>query len=163
MDVALDVFLAILSGILILTGVLGSVFPVIPGPPIAWGGLLILKFTSYSEMSWNVIIVMAILMVLITVLDVMIPIWGTKKFGGTKAGIRGSTIGLVVGLFFGPLGIILGPFLGAFIGELMVNRENTKGAFKSALGSFLGFLLGTGLKLVYGGFAIWFFVEDVFL
>lgn len=158
----MDIALAILSGLLILTGVLGSVLPIIPGPPIAWVGLLILQFTEYANPSWTTVIIMAVAMIIIVVLDVMIPIWGTKKFGGTKAGVRGSTIGLVVGLFFGPIGIILGPFAGALIGELIMNREDSKKAFKSALGSFVGFLLGTGIKLVYGGFVIWLFVSAVF-
>lgn len=157
----MDIVLVVFSALLILVGVLGSVLPVIPGPPIAWVGLLILQFTEYANPSWTTVIVMAVAMIIIVVLDLMIPIWGTKKFGGTKAGVRGSTIGLIVGLFFGPIGIILGPFAGALIGELLANRNETKKAFKSALGSFIGFLLGTGIKLVYGGFVIWLFVLAV--
>lgn len=98
-------------------------------------------------------------MIVISVLDYLIPIWGTKKFGGSKAGVMGSTIGLIVGIFFGPLGIILGPFAGALLGELLVNKTEFKGAMKSATGSFIGFLLSTGLKLIYGGFTAFYFLK----
>lgn len=157
----MDIALAILCAILILVGVLGSVLPVIPGPPIAWVGLLIIQFTSYAFESWRTVIIMGIAMVLIVIADFFIPIWGTKRFGGTKAGVRGSTVGMFVGLFFGPIGIILGPFVGAFIGEMIVNQKETKKALKSALGSFVGFLFGTGLKLVYGGFVIWLYFKAI--
>ena len=95
---------------------------------------------------------------LIQVLDYFIPIWGTKKFGGTKIGVWGSVIGMIVGLFFAPLGIILGPFVGAIIGELIAGKE-TKLAIKAGFGAFIGFLFGTIAKLIVGGFLIYYYVE----
>jgi uncharacterized protein len=86
-------------------------------------------------------------MVLVTVLDYVIPIYGTRKFGGTRYGIWGCTIGLFVGVFVPPWGLILGPFIGAFVGELIANN-NTENAWNAALGSFIGFLFGTLLKFI---------------
>jgi len=84
---------------------------------------------------------------------------GTKKLGGSKYGVWGSTIGIIVGLFFGPVGIILGPALGAFIGELIYQKKADV-AFKAALGSFIGFLAGTVLKfgvtIIILGMVIWY-------
>ncbi len=141
--------LAIVLGILlILLGITFSVLPPIPGPPFALGGLLLLHFLHDGvTFSSTFLIIMTIATALILILDYLVPIWGTKKFGGTKAGVRGSIVGLILGLIFmGPLGIILGPFLGALIAELITGNDmNT--AFKSGFGSFIGFLLGTGLKL----------------
>ena len=95
----------------------------------------------------------------IWLLDYFIPALGTKKFGGSRKGIIGSSIGLILGLlFFPPLGIIVGPFVGAFIGELIHDSSNNKRALKAALGSFIGFLFSTGLKflvsLIYFGLFI---------
>ncbi len=97
-------------------------------------------------------------MAVITVLDYVIPSVGTKKLGGSKYGVWGSTIGIIVGLFFGPLGIILGPAVGAFIGELIYQKQADV-ALKAALGSFVGFLAGTilkfGVTIIILGMVIW--------
>src|SRR5690606_13567390 len=89
----------------------------------------------------------AAITVVVTVLDYVIPLYGTKRFGGTKYGIWGCTMGLVVGIFVPPWGLIIGPFIGAFIGEVIGNT-NSEHALKAAFGSFLGFLFGTLLKLI---------------
>lgn len=157
----MELVLVILCGIFVVVGLLGSVLPVLPGPALSWVGILILHFTSYADFSNGFLIGTAVAMVVISVLDYFIPIWGTKRFGGTKSGVTGSTVGLVAGLFFPPLGIILGPFLGALIGEILANRKEFKKAVRSATGSFLGFLLGTGLKLIYCGILIYYYFKAV--
>lgn len=158
----MDITLAILSGLLILIGITGSILPVLPGTPLCWLGLLLLHFSKYADYTTTFLIVMAAIMIVVSVLDYLIPVWGTKRFGGSKAGVMGSMIGLIGGLFFGPVGIILGPFIGAFLGEILVNKTEFKRAMKSATGSFVGFLLSTGLKLIYGGFTAFYFFKAIF-
>jgi hypothetical protein len=158
----MDIAFAILAGLLVLAGLVGSILPFLPGPPLGWLGLLTIHFTVYETYSTTFLAVTFGVMVVITLLDYLIPIWGTKKFGGSRAGVWGSTIGLVVGLFFGPVGIIAGPFVGAFLGEFIVNRSEYRVAMRSAAGAFVGFLLGTGLKLAYCGMAIYYFVKALF-
>ncbi len=158
----MDIAFAILAGLLVLAGLVGSILPFLPGPPLGWLGLLTIHFTVYETYSTTFLAVTFGVMVGITLLDYLIPIWGTKKFGGSRAGVWGSTIGLVVGLFFGPVGIIAGPFVGAFLGEFLVNRSEYRVAMRSAGGAFVGFLLGTGLKLAYCGMAIYYFVKALF-
>ena len=81
-------------------------------------------------------------------MDYIIPSIGAKKFGGSKAGVIGSTLGTIIGIIFlGPIGIIIGAFLGAFVGELSKNRSNTRIAFKAAIGTLIGYLGGIILKL----------------
>ena len=82
----------------------------------------------------------------VTILDYIVPVWGTKKFGGSKYGTRGATVGLIIGLFLGPVGIIIGPLIGAFVGE-MIFKDDMNYAVKAGFGSLLGFLTGIGLKL----------------
>jgi len=144
----MDWFLAILGGLLILIGLLGALLPVLPGPPLSFIGLLLLHFTRWADFSTQFLVIMGVLATLVTAVDYVVPMWGTKKFGGSKAGVRGSTIGLVIGVFFfPPIGIIIGPFLGALIAELMINSDDFNKALKSGIGSLVGFLMGTGLKL----------------
>jgi len=156
----LDILLVILGIGCIFLGLVGCFLPVLPGPPLSYAGLILLQVTRYGNYSSTFLIIMAVITVIITVVDYFIPIWGTKKFGGTKSGITGSTIGLIAGLFFPPVGIIIGPFLGAVIGELMAGRD-TDAAIKSGLGSFIGFLLGTGLKLSFVVVTIYYFAKEL--
>jgi uncharacterized protein YqgC (DUF456 family) len=92
-------------------------------------------------------LVWAGIVIAILVLEYLIPVYGTRKLGGSKYGLWGCTIGLFAGIWFGPWGVILGPFVGAFLGELIASNQSGL-AFKAALGSFIGFLFSTVLKLV---------------
>jgi len=154
----MDLALLILGALLIMLGLAGSFLPVIPGPLTSWFGLLSLHYTSKIAQDWGFLGWTLAIALVIMLLDYIIPIWGTKAFGGTKSGAIGSTIGLVVGLFFPPFGIVLGPFIGAFAGELSKN-PNRKIALKAAFGSFLGFLSGMALKLIVSLVYMLFFVS----
>ena len=146
----MDIFLLVLGFILMLVGILGSFLPVLPGPPISWVGLLLLFSTSAITMNWTFLGITLAIALIVFGLDYVIPAIGTKKFGGTKAGVIGTTVGLLVALIFpvlGPFGIIIWPFVGALVGELL-NKADKKTATKAAFGSFLGFLTGTFLKFM---------------
>ena len=155
----MDIFLIIIGSLLMIVGFLGCFLPILPGPPISYLGLIALQYTSEVSFSTNFLISWGIITAVVFGLDYVIPSFGTKKYGGTRAGVIGSMIGLIVGLFlFPPIGIIIGPMLGAFIGELFTGR-NSKEALRAAWGSFLGFLIGTLLKMVASVMMIYYFVE----
>ena len=153
----MDIVLIIISGLFLIVGFLGCVLPIIPGVPLSYIGIFILHLTKKVQFSAEFLIVWAIIVVLIQVLDYVIPIWGTKKFGGSRKGVIGSTLGMIVGLFFGPWGIILGPFVGAFLGEMMANKTKRE-AIKAAFGSFIGIIFGTISKMIVAGFLIYYYV-----
>jgi uncharacterized protein YqgC (DUF456 family) len=154
---ALDITWSVLGGILMVVGLVGCFLPIIPGPPLSYIGLIVLQFKEQSPFSTKFLIIWAVVVIAVTALDYVVPAYGTKKFGGTKYGIWGCTIGLIFGFWLGPMGIILGPFLGALIGELIGGKDSNQ-AFKAALGSFVGFLVGTLLKLIVCGVMGWYFV-----
>ena len=133
--------------LLMLGGIAGSVLPFLPGPPLCFVALVLQQFKAQPPFTAQFLWIWAGITMAITVLDYYVPIYGTKKFGGSTYGVWGCTIGLIVGIFLGPAGIIFGPFIGAFVGELIANA-NTKQAWRAALGSFVGFLAGTLLKLM---------------
>lgn len=155
-----DYLLLALAILFILTGIIGCLVPVLPGPPLSFIGLLILHFSGFADISANRLIILAVIALVVSVLDYLVPIWGTKKFGGTRYGIRGATVGLIIGLFFGPAGIIAGPFLGALIGEMM-NRDDLKNGVKAAFGSLIGFMAGVGLKLAASLLITFYFVKAI--
>jgi uncharacterized protein len=161
----------ILVIILALVGIAGAIIPGLPGPPVSFLALLVLHFTSWIDYHANFLFIMGAIAAFITVLDYWVPIYGTKKFGGTKAGVYGSTIGLIVGVIilpfagiiigpFGLFGILLGPFVGALIGENMAGTQSDQ-AFKAAIGSFIGFVAGTMVKLIYAIAIIFYVVKDL--
>jgi uncharacterized protein YqgC (DUF456 family) len=133
--------------ILCIVAILGSILPLIPGPPIAYVGLLIQQFRDPNPFTTKFLLIWAGIIVVILVLDYIIPIWGTKRFGGTKYGMWGCMIGFIAAFWMGPLGVIIGPLIGAFLGEV-IGGQNAHKSFKAAVGSFVGFLLGSFLKLV---------------
>ncbi len=144
----MDLLFVFFGFILMLIGIVGSILPVIPGTPISWLGLVVLYLSPSLEFNWIFIIITGIVAIAIYVLDYLIPAMGTKKFGGSRAGVWGTTIGLLVGIIAPiPFGILIGPFVGAFIGELVFNETEGPKAFKAAIGSFFGFLASTFMKL----------------
>jgi len=144
----MDIILVIIAALFIVLGIIGSFLPVLPGPLTSWIGLLVLHLTDAIPMDTSFIIITLIIALLIWVLDYIIPAIGTKRFGGTKYGMIGTTIGLIVGLIAPiPGGIIIGPFVGALIGELL-NNADSKTAVKAAFGSFIGFLTSTFIKFI---------------
>jgi hypothetical protein len=158
----MDIFLLILGFILMLVGILGSFLPILPGPPISWVGLLLLHSTSAIDMNWTFLGITLAIALIVFALDYVIPAIGTKKFGGTKAGVIGTTVGLVIALFFpilGPFGIIIWPFIGALVGELL-NKADKKTATKAAFGSFLGFLTGTFMKFLVAIVYLGLFISE---
>lgn len=169
----MDVILIILGAICLLLGLIGCVAPVLPGVPLSYLGLLLLHWTDRAQFSWQFLTIWAVVVIVIQVLDYFIPAWGTKKFGGSKYGVWGSTIGLFVGLFMGPWGIIVGPFVGAVLGELLYfdrhpqdrieQSENTNfnRALRAGFGSFIGLLTGTILKLICCGMMVFYFVKEL--
>ena len=154
----MDIFLIVISFLFMVLGIVGSFIPVLPGPLTSWVGLLILHLTNAVPMNWTFLIITFIIALGIWILDYFIPAMGTKRFGGSRAGIIGTTTGLIVGIIAPiPGGIIIGPFLGALIGEL-INKSEFNKAVKAAVGSFLGFLASAFVKfivtIIYFGFFI---------
>lgn len=157
----MDYVLISLGVIFIISGILGCVLPIVPGPPLSYVGLLLLHFTERFQFSTKFLIIWAIITAVVYALDLLIPAWGTKKFGGSKRGVWGSIIGLLIGMFlFPPFGLIIGAFLGAVIGELTGGKDS-EAALKSGFGSFMGFLAGTLIKLITSGMMTWYFFKEL--
>jgi uncharacterized protein YqgC (DUF456 family) len=154
----MDYLLLAIAIILMIVGIAGCLLPVLPGPPLSYLGLVVLHFSRFADISRNLFIILAVVAVVVTVIDYIVPIWGTRRFGGSKYGMRGATVGLIIGLFLGPFGIIIGPFIGAVVGELIF-KDDVKYALKAGFGSLLGFLTGVGLKLAASLLMTFYFVR----
>lgn len=157
-----DIIWIVLAGLLWLVGAVGSIAPVIPGLPLCWAGLLVLKFipSTKDDITWTAVILLGVVTAVITILDNVLPVWGTKKMGGNKQVVWGATIGLLFGFFLGPWGIIFGPFAGALIGGLLSGTRFTP-ATKQATGAFVGYISGLVLKLITAGVIAFYFIRTI--
>jgi|TARA_B110001452_G_C15214050_1_gene421080 uncharacterized protein len=157
----MEILFLVLSIVFILLGIAGSFLPVLPGPLTSWGGLLLLHYHSKVEQNPSFLWITFGIALAVFLLDYIIPAIGTKKFGGTKSGVYGASIGLIIGLLFlGPFGVLAGPFFGAYVGELL-HDNNQKKALKSALGSLIGFLGGVFIKFSVAIIYLYFFCAIV--
>ena len=141
--------IAALVGALIIVGIVGCFVPGIPGPPLAFVGLIAVSFasgwTAYQPLT---LVVLGLAAVAMLVLDNILPLVSARKAGAGKAGIWGSIIGMLLGiLFLPPFGMIIGAFGGALLGEVLFHKENKK-PFLAALAILGGTILASLLKFV---------------
>lgn len=138
----MEVIGIIVAIICFMIAFIGLVYPIIPSAIFMVLGFFTYGWlASFDGMNWLFWTIQLLFLLLLFVADTLSNLVGVKKFGGSKAGMWGSTIGLLLGPFVIPVaGIILGPFLGSILAELIVNRTNIKQAFKVGIGSLVGFL-----------------------
>lgn len=145
-----EIVLIVLGLLLLLTGLVGCVLPVLPGPPISYSGMILLWWARdwhAESFGWPAMLVLGLLTIVVTVLDFVVPAWGAKRYGASKMGVWLSVLGMLVGmLFFPPFGMLVGAFAGALSGELLAGRREGEAA-KAAWGVFIGTMAGIGLKL----------------
>jgi len=133
--------------LLFLVGMAGAVYPVLPGALAIYGAFFVYGFffgwTEFGFWFWTI---QTLVVVVIFVADYAVGALGVKKFGGGRASVIGSTIGLIVGPFVIPaFGLLIGPFLGAVLGELLVGTK-PEPAMKAGLGALVGLFTSTVAK-----------------
>src|SRR5690606_13866240 len=143
--------ISLVSIILLVLGIAGTILPVLPGLLLSLCGVLIYKFGTGSDLSMAYIWIFSILTLASIVLNYVIPAKTNRRYGGTRWGSIGSVIGTVVGFFIPiPFGFLIGMFAGVFVGELLHDASDRKKAFNSMKGAFIGFIIGTGFNLMVG-------------
>ena len=155
----LIVILAVLAGVI---GIAGSILPALPGTSFRWIGLFLLYMWGPEAVPVKVLIIWGIVVIAVSVVDYVVPMFFTKATGGSKYAERGAMIGLVAGIVLTPVGMILGSFLGAFFAELYWGGKDRRAALKAALGSFAGFIAGTGIKTIASSLILWQIVVYAF-
>ena len=154
----LVIICAIAAGII---GIAGSILPGLPGTPFSWVGMLILYLwgsgsnAAGDPMPLSTLVIWGVVVVIVSVIDYIVPMYVTKLTGGSKYAEKGAMIGLVAGIILTPVGMILGSFLGAFIAEMMWAKKDAASSLKAAVGSFIGFMLGTGIKTIVACLIMW--------
>ena len=158
----MDVTIIVIGLILALSGIIGCILPIIPGPIFSFLALILLSWAkNWHVFSQTFLIIMGSLTALLMILDYIAPALGAKKYGASKPGLWGSAIGMVIGIFFiPPWGIILGAFVGALVGELLAGKSGIK-ALRAGWGILIGNVLGIGLKLAFTTVALFYYIKEM--
>ena len=156
-------FVWLLAIVLIAAGLVGVVFPVIPGAPLLFVGLWVAAWAEdFHYVGLWTLVALGILAALTYGVDLWATIFGVKKFGASKRAVIGAILGSLVGVFLGIPGVLFGPFIGAVIGELL-SRRDLHAATRAGVGATIGLVLGTALKLALALAMIGVFVVARFL
>lgn len=145
----MEVILIILSFVLAVVGILGAIYPIIPGALVSYGSLVVFYFATNDKLSLTGLIIWGVVIIIISAVDAVMAPLITRRMGGSKRATSGSFVGVIVGsFFFPPFGMMVGAFLGALLGQWSESNKLEAAEVRIAIGSFLGFIVGTGLKLI---------------
>jgi uncharacterized protein YqgC (DUF456 family) len=159
----LEIILWIVAIILVAGGMAGLLFPVLPGAPILFGGLLVAAWAEgFEHVGTGTLIVLGIMALFLYVLDFLAGAFGAKRFGASNRAMIGATVGAIVGIFFGIPGILIGPFIGAVLGELTA-QSDLRTAGRAGIGATVGLALGVAAKLTLAFAMVGTFVVMRFL
>lgn len=144
----MEIIAWILILLFFIIGFIGLVYPIIPSVLFIFGGFVIYGlFFSFSDLPWWFWTIQVLFVVLLFSADALANAFGVRKFGASKAGFWGSTLGLILGPFLIPIvGIVIGPFIGAIAAELLINRSGFKQSIRSGIGSVVGFITSVFTK-----------------
>jgi uncharacterized protein YqgC (DUF456 family) len=159
----LDAVIIAIGLILALTGMVGCILPVIPGPILSFSAVLLLSWLkSWQIFSPAFLMIMGALTAFLTLFDYIAPALGAKKYGASKYGVWGSAIGMIIGIFFiPPWGLIAGAFIGALIGELAAGKSGRL-ALRAGWGILIGNIFGIGLKLAFTAVILFYYIKEMF-
>ena len=158
----MDFFYLLISLLLIIVGIIGCFFPIIPGPLTGWFGFLFLYQIEGVKSNKTLLLITFLIALFVFIFDYIMPLIGIKIFGGSKKGLIGASIGLVLGIIFlGPFGLILGAFLGSLFGEI-VNKKKFSLAFKASIGTIIGVITGFILKFTVGCLFLIIYIYEIF-
>ncbi len=141
-------FLWVLSAVLVLVGLAGTVLPLLPGTLLVWAGLLLGAWIDdFTRVSALTVVFITLLAALAWALDFVAGLLGAKRAGAAKLALVGAAVGTVVGIFMGLVGVLFMPLVGAAIGQYWAQRDQ-QGAAKVAFATWVGLMLGMVAKVV---------------
>lgn len=161
---SIDIFLYIVSGLIIIVGAVGVFLPMLPGVSLMFVGILIAAFVSdFFFISQATIIFLGFLTIVSLVVDYFSGLIGAKYSGAGSWGSIGAVIGAVFGVsLLGPIGLILGPALGVLIFEFL-SKKPVKSLAKSAGYTFFSTVTGMVFNFIIASVMIVIFVLSIFI
>lgn len=135
--------------LLAVIGLVGTVVPMVPGPPLIWLGAFLWAWADgFETIGWPSLLLMALLTALALVADLWLSGWGARMGGASWRSLLVAAIGSVMGLVvFSIPGLLIGAVLGLVIGEIV--RHGGVDGFRSAWRSSGGLMIGWVASLVF--------------
>ena len=158
---AMELFCWVVAIVFMAVGLIGCVVPILPGTTIILAGAIVHRILLGPERSLGLgaLVVLLALTVFSYAIDAAAGFLGASKFGATRWGIIGGTIGAIAGLFFGLVGLFIGPVIGAIAGEILGGKGLIK-AGRAGWGTILGGLAGSVAKILIGLAMVAIFVTN---
>ena len=155
--------LIVIGLLMAVLAVVGSVLPVIPGPPLGFAALLVVSFAKgWEPFSPWFLIATGGLALVVSILDYLLPAEGARRYGASRFGVIGAILGAVTGFLVMPLpGIVIGALLGAVAGELLASKGGRE-ALRAGWGVFLGFIAGAVIRLSFSLAMLFFCLKALF-
>ncbi|MBP9698219.1 MAG: DUF456 domain-containing protein [Candidatus Moranbacteria bacterium] len=146
----MEIAVIVIVWLLIFVGLVGTIVPILPGMVLVFGGILLhALYFGVETVGLTTLTLLGVALALSFVIDILASLYGAKRFGATRYGIWGSTLGGLLGLLLLSLpGLFVGIFLGAVLGEYFWGKKKLEEALHAGIGSVLGFLGGTVLKFL---------------
>jgi uncharacterized protein YqgC (DUF456 family) len=135
---------------LMFAGLLGSLLPIIPGPPlILLAGVFYGVFTDFQKVNWFVILTLAGITLFALGIDWLATVYGAKRRQASIWGIIGGILGGILGFVVaGIAGLLLGVFLMSLLAEWIMGGQSLRYSMGVGWASLMGFLGGTLLKVL---------------
>jgi len=153
-----ETLLWVLSVVLIVVGVAGTVLPALPGTLFVLGGIVLGAWIDdFTRVGWVVVTIVSVLAVLAWVLDYVAGLLGARKAGASRQAIVGAALGTVAGLFMGLVGVLFMPLVGAAIGEFIAQKDHQR-AVKVGVATWVGIMAGLVSKVVIAFMMIGLFI-----
>jgi uncharacterized protein len=153
-----SVWLWVLSTLLIVAGLAGTVLPALPGTALVLAGIALAAWIDdFTRVGGFTLAVVAVLAALAWVLDFVAGLLGAKRVGASREALIGAALGTVVGLFMGLVGVLFMPLVGAAVGEYVARKDHGQ-ALKVGTATWLGMMLGMIAKVVLAFMMLGFFL-----
>lgn len=143
----MEIISVLLFALLLAAGFAGCVLPY-PGHAFILGGCALFSAMQGQYPAWYIWVILGALGTAGFLVDNVCAMLGAKTFGGGKAAVWGTLIGVILGAGFFPVGLIIGAFFGAFFGELLFAGTSLFRSAGAGLGAVLGYIAGVIGKLI---------------